>query len=90
MLLSLAGDLDIVMGGEDGRLNYIENTGTPTAPAFVLMEGDDNPFDGIDVGSYSAPALGDLDGDGTRRPRPSIDKPRQHVSRRLPGPRSGQ
>ena len=45
MLLSLAGDLDIVMGGEDGRLNYIENTGTPTAPAFVLMEGDDNPFD---------------------------------------------
>ena len=31
------------------------------------------PFDGIDVGYSSAPALGDLDGDGTLRPRPSID-----------------
>jgi len=31
------------------------------------------PFDGMDVGSWSAPALGDLDGDGTLRPRPSID-----------------
>ena len=32
------------------------------------------PFDGIDIGYYSAPALGDLDGDGTLKPRPSIDK----------------
>ena len=31
------------------------------------------PFEGIDVGSNSAPALGDLDGDGTLRQRPSID-----------------
>ena len=31
------------------------------------------PFDGMDVGSRGAPALGDLDGDGTLRPRPSID-----------------
>ena len=31
------------------------------------------PFDGIDVGDYSRPALGDLDGDGTLRPRPSIN-----------------
>ena len=31
------------------------------------------PFDGIDVGDYSKPALGDLDNDGTLRPRPSID-----------------
>ena len=32
------------------------------------------PFDGIDVGSYSKPALGDLDGDGTLIQCPSIDK----------------
>ena len=38
------------------------------------------PFDGIDVGDYTAPALGDLDGDGTLRPRPSIDKLRPHVT----------
>ena len=31
------------------------------------------PFDGMDLGSWGAPALGDLDGDGTLRPRPSID-----------------
>ena len=31
------------------------------------------PFDGIVVGDYSKPALADLDGDGTLRPRPSID-----------------
>ena len=40
------------------------------------------PFDGIDVGWYSAPALADLDGDGTLRLRPAIDKLRPHVLRR--------
>jgi len=78
------------MGEDDGKLIYIENIGTSTAPVFVQRIGSANPFDGIDVGDSSAPALGDLDGDGTRKPRPSIDKLRQHVSRRLPGPRSGQ
>ena len=71
--MSLAGDLDLVVGNEDGLLNYIENTGTSTAPAFVQRTGTANPFDGIDVGYRSAPALGDLDGDGTLRPRPPID-----------------
>ena len=38
------------------------------------------PFDGIDL-RFSDPksALADLDGDGTLRPRPSIDKLRSHV-----------
>ena len=84
--MSPAGYLDLVVGNADGELNYYKNTGT----AFVLMEGDDNPFDDIDVGDKSAPALGDFNNDGTLRQRPSINKPRQHVSRRLPGPRSGQ
>ena len=57
--MSLAGDLDLVVGGEDGLLNYIENTGTSTAPEFVQRMGSDNPFDGIGSG-----ALADLDGDG--------------------------
>ena len=60
-------------------LNYMENTGTSTAPVFVARTGSANPFDGVDVGMDSvgmdsAPALGDFDGDGTLRPRPSIDK----------------
>ena len=72
--MSLAGDLDLVVGNVDGELVYIENTGTSTAPVFVQRADSANPFDGIDVGSYSAPALGDFDGDGTLRPCPSIDK----------------
>ena len=55
-------------------LTYLENTGTPTAPVFVQRTGSANPFDSIDVGRYSAPALADLDNDGTLGPRPSIDK----------------
>ena len=71
--MPLAGDLDLVVGDASGSLTYIENTGTSTAPVFVRRTGTANPFDGIDVGVNSAPALGDLDGDGTLRPRPSID-----------------
>ena len=71
--MSLAGDLDLVVGESYGLLNYMENTGTSTAPVFVARTGSANPFDGIAVGWYSAPALGDFDNDGTLRPRPSID-----------------
>jgi len=69
----LAGDLDLVVGAGDGSLNYIENTGTSTAPVFVQRTGSANPFDGMNVGDYNSPAVADLDGDGTLRPRPSID-----------------
>ena len=85
--MSLAGDLDLVVGNETVSLTYIENTGTAAAPVFVQRTGSANPFDGMDVDSDSkfdwrtVPALGDLDGDGTLRPRPSIDKLRPHVLR---------
>jgi len=72
--VACAGDLDLVVGDGDGLLNYIENTGTSTAPVFVPRTGSANPFNGIDFGEYSAPALGDLDNDGTLSPRPSIHK----------------
>ena len=66
--MSLAGDLDLVVG--DGvSLNYFENTGTSTAPVFVARTGSANPFDGINA-QNSAPALGDIDGDGTLKRRP--------------------
>ena len=67
------------MGAFGGSLTYIENTGTSTAPVFVQRTGSANPFDGIDLGDYSTPALADFDNDGTLRPRPSIDKLRSHV-----------
>ena len=62
------------MGNLDGII-YMENNGTSTAPVFVRREGSANPFDGIYVSNRRgiAPALGDIDGDGTLRPRPTID-----------------
>ena len=77
--VSLAGDLDLVVGKFDGMLTYMENTGTSTAPAFVLRTGSANPFHGIDQSFGIVPAFADLDNDGTRRPCPSIDKLRPHV-----------
>ncbi|KAH8075002.1 hypothetical protein JL721_986 [Aureococcus anophagefferens] len=58
------GDLDLVVGEEDGVLNYYETVGSATSPSFEARTGTANPFDGIDVGSRSKPALADLDGDG--------------------------
>ena len=71
--LSLAGDLDLVVGENEGTLKYMENIGTSTAPVFVARTGSANPFDGIEVPQRSAPAVADIDNDGTLRPRPSID-----------------
>ncbi|WP_369178915.1 FG-GAP-like repeat-containing protein [Candidatus Thiodubiliella endoseptemdiera] len=58
------GDLDLVMGEAYGTLKYYQNTGTTSNPAYEVKTGDSNPFDGIDVGDYSAPVLADIDGDG--------------------------
>jgi hypothetical protein len=55
------GDLDVVIGGPDGRLQAFENDGHGI---FSELEGIANPFNGVDVGLYSAPAFIDLDGDG--------------------------
>jgi len=82
VFVSPAGDLDLVVGDSYGSLTYIENTGTSTAPAFVPRTGSANPLNDIPwggVGSYIYPTLGDLDGDGTLRRCPSIDKLRPHV-----------
>jgi hypothetical protein len=53
---------------QDGKLNYVENTGTSTAPKFVRPTGSANPFDGIFGGGSSTPALADLDNDGMAPP----------------------
>ena len=58
------GDLDAVVGESDGNLKYYQNQGTATNPNYVELTGSNNPFNGIDVGFYSAPTLGDIDGDG--------------------------
>ena len=55
------GDLDLVVGGFNGRLALLRNTGSATAPAFTL---EDERYANIDVGQYIRPSFGDLDGDG--------------------------
>ena len=52
------GDLDLVLGANNGEIFYYENSGGAYALAVP------NPFAGIDVGNFSTPELADLDGDG--------------------------
>ena len=73
------GETTYVEGEWNTWLTYIENTGTSTAPVFVQRTGSKNPFAGIDVGQFSAPAFSDIDNDGTLRPCPSIDKLHPHL-----------
>ena len=58
------GDQDLVVGIEDGTLKYYRKNAADAATLFTELTGADNPFDGIDAGRYSAPALADLDKDG--------------------------
>ena len=54
-------DLDLVVGNSIQQLSFFERlaSGSPEQ-----RTGASNPFNGIDVGSYAAPAVADWDGDG--------------------------
>ena len=59
------GDYDMVLGGDDGKLNLYENQGTRYVPDFRAADQvRDSEGDIIDVGFHSRPAFGDIDGDG--------------------------
>ena len=68
------GDADVVVGGADGSLRFLENEGVSAAgqlPIFREMTGSRHPLLGIDLRDlvdgyvgYTHPALADLDGDG--------------------------
>jgi len=55
------GDLDLVVGEAKGNLNYYENVGTNKEPDWVLRTEELIFITGME---NSAPALGDIDGDG--------------------------
>jgi len=54
------GKLDLVSGGQYGTVKYFRNTGTSGSPRYSEITGASNPFNGIDVGHDSNPALGDV------------------------------
>jgi hypothetical protein len=57
------GDADSFIGENNGNINYFQNTGSTSTAAFVEKTSTDNPFNGIDVGSNSAPSFIDIDND---------------------------
>jgi uncharacterized protein YuzB (UPF0349 family) len=57
------GDLDVLIGNAAGDMDYFQNTGTPTAPAFAAAVSNPFGFQNIAAGG-TAPATGDLDNDG--------------------------
>ncbi|MDH4225875.1 MAG: VCBS repeat-containing protein, partial [Deltaproteobacteria bacterium] len=54
-------DLDLIIGGLNGRLILVLNTGSAKKPRWEL---ETTAFAGVDVGSNSVAAATDLDGDG--------------------------
>ncbi|WP_420583211.1 FG-GAP-like repeat-containing protein [Reichenbachiella sp.] len=63
------GDLDALVGqyyyNYSGYVNFFENTGTASAPAFAERNGNEDPFRAIEPDSgYTDPTFADLDNDG--------------------------
>ncbi|QSJ20320.1 VCBS repeat-containing protein [Nostoc sp. UHCC 0702] len=58
--IDLDGDQDAFIGNFAGDIKYYRNSGGN----FTEVTGTDNPFDGLDVGVFSAPSFADIDGDG--------------------------
>ena len=57
-------DLDLVVSqGDDGALDYHENTGSRESPVFTDVTGEDDPFHATAYFYGASPALVDLDGD---------------------------
>ena len=57
------GKIDMIMGKSDGSLSYYQSQSAVDG-TLVPRTDTANPFDGIDVGTLSAPALADIDNDG--------------------------
>lgn len=49
-LAELDGDLDAIVGEDDGTLNYYKNTGSSTAPVYTEQTDTANPFSDVTIG----------------------------------------
>ncbi len=56
------GDLDLLVGQQDGKTLFFSNSGTATSPAFI--QGPNNPFQLNVVDGDAGIAFVDIDGDG--------------------------
>ncbi|MEZ4924984.1 MAG: FG-GAP-like repeat-containing protein [Saprospiraceae bacterium] len=56
------GDLDLVVGEYNGKIDYFKNTGTATSPQFAAHQT--NPFGLSTAIGFAIPTLADLDNDG--------------------------
>jgi len=65
-LVDIDGDLDLdaFIGNSSGQIDFYRNDGTTTNPIFNEQVGATNPFNGVDVGTVSAPNFVDIDDDG--------------------------
>lgn len=57
------GDLDLLLGAQNGQAFYFQNIGTATTPAFERASPPP-PFDALNAGRDSAPRMADIDSDG--------------------------
>ncbi|KPK01336.1 MAG: hypothetical protein AMK71_05955 [Nitrospira bacterium SG8_35_4] len=55
------GLTDMIMGGKHGRVSLFRNLGYPSVQEWQRVDGF---FDGVHAGAFSAPAVGDINGDG--------------------------
>jgi len=55
------GDFDLLVGNDEGKINFYRNEGTSQACSFLFIT---DSFGSIDVGKRSTPALCDFDSDG--------------------------
>lgn len=55
------GDLDMFIGGEDGRISFFRNDGIKDQPRWSFIS---DFYDSIEVGEKSAPFFADIDDDG--------------------------
>ena len=55
-------DFDLFIGVKEGKIYFYRNDGTPWLPDWNFYPEENYPF--MDLGSYTKPALADIDGDG--------------------------
>jgi hypothetical protein len=55
------GDLDVFVGGENGRISFYRNDGTKYQPRWSFLS---DYYDSIEVGEKSSPTFADINGDG--------------------------